>query len=149
MLSNKEIICPNNLLDVAHQKKGIKENIYPAGFLIRDLIAIIDIHNILPEILKTKTYRYNKPDRKNKSHLFTVFSRFFNSSNSPVKCFMSFFSFLISLFNRNTSLMNMKANIRARIDISGRASIRISSHSPVPFSIPSPTVSERKKGLLL
>ena len=129
-------------------KKGIKENIYPAGFLIRGLIAIIDIHNILPEILKTKTYRYNKPDRKNKSHLFTVFSRFFNSSNSPVKCFMSFFNFLISLFNRNTSLINIKANIRARIDISGRASIRISFHSFVPFSIPSPTVSERKKGLL-
>ena len=24
MLSNKEIICPNNLLNVAHRKKGVK-----------------------------------------------------------------------------------------------------------------------------
>jgi phosphate acetyltransferase len=24
MLSNKEIVCPNNLLDVAHKKKGVK-----------------------------------------------------------------------------------------------------------------------------
>ena len=31
MLSNKEIICPNNLLDVAHKKKGIKVAIVNAG----------------------------------------------------------------------------------------------------------------------
>jgi len=31
MLSNKEIICPNNLLDVAHQKKGVKVAIVNAG----------------------------------------------------------------------------------------------------------------------
>ncbi len=31
MLSNKEIICPNNLLDVAHKKKGIKAGIVNAG----------------------------------------------------------------------------------------------------------------------
>ena len=31
MLSNKEIICPNNLLDVAHQKKGVKAAVVNAG----------------------------------------------------------------------------------------------------------------------
>ena len=25
MLSNKEIVCPNNLLDKAHEKKGVKK----------------------------------------------------------------------------------------------------------------------------
>ena len=31
MLSNKEILCPNNLLDVAHKKKGVKASIVNAG----------------------------------------------------------------------------------------------------------------------
>ena len=31
MLSNKEIICPDNLLDVAHKKKGVKAAIVNAG----------------------------------------------------------------------------------------------------------------------
>ena len=31
MLSNKEIVCPNNLLNVAHNKKGIKVAIVNAG----------------------------------------------------------------------------------------------------------------------
>ena len=31
MLSNKEIICPNNLLDEAHKKKGVKVAIVNAG----------------------------------------------------------------------------------------------------------------------
>ncbi len=31
MLSNKEIICPNNLLDLAHKKKGVKVAIVNAG----------------------------------------------------------------------------------------------------------------------
>ena len=31
MLSNKEIVCPNNLLDVAHKKKGIKAAVVNAG----------------------------------------------------------------------------------------------------------------------
>ena len=31
MLSNKEIICPNNLLDNAHKKKGVKAGIVNAG----------------------------------------------------------------------------------------------------------------------
>ena len=31
MLSNKEIICPDNLLNVAHKKKGVKAAIVNAG----------------------------------------------------------------------------------------------------------------------
>ena len=31
MLSNKEIVCPNNLLDAAHKKKGVKAGIVNAG----------------------------------------------------------------------------------------------------------------------
>ena len=31
MLSNKEIICPNNLLNTAHKKKGVKAAIVNAG----------------------------------------------------------------------------------------------------------------------
>ncbi|MBD1152927.1 bifunctional enoyl-CoA hydratase/phosphate acetyltransferase [Pelagibacterales bacterium SAG-MED22] len=31
MLSNKEIVCPNNLLDVAHKKKGVKAAVVNAG----------------------------------------------------------------------------------------------------------------------
>ena len=31
MLSDKEIICPNNLLDVAHKKKGVSAGIVNAG----------------------------------------------------------------------------------------------------------------------
>ena len=31
MLSDKEIVCPNNLLDVAHRKKGILAGIVNAG----------------------------------------------------------------------------------------------------------------------
>ena len=31
MLSNKEIICPDNLLNVAHKKEGVKAGIVNAG----------------------------------------------------------------------------------------------------------------------
>ena len=31
MLSDKEIICPDNLLNVAHKKKGVKAGIVNAG----------------------------------------------------------------------------------------------------------------------
>ena len=31
MISDKEIVCPNNLLDVAHNKKGVTAGIVNAG----------------------------------------------------------------------------------------------------------------------
>ena len=39
MLSNKEIICPNNLLDVAHKKKGVKAAIVNAGMPLPMLLV--------------------------------------------------------------------------------------------------------------
>ena len=41
MLSNKEIVCPNNLLDVAHKKKGVKAAIVNAGMPL-PMLSILD-----------------------------------------------------------------------------------------------------------
>ena len=37
MLSNKEIVCPNNLLNAAHKKKGVKAGIVNEGKLLQML----------------------------------------------------------------------------------------------------------------
>ena len=44
MLSNKEIICPNNLLDVAHKKKGVKAGIVNAGKPL-PMLSVLDAVN--------------------------------------------------------------------------------------------------------
>ena len=44
MLSNKEIVCPNNLLDVAHQKKGVAAGIVNAGKSIT-MMSVMDAVN--------------------------------------------------------------------------------------------------------
>ena len=44
MLSDKEIVCPNNLLDVAHQKKGVSAGIVNAGKLIT-MMSVMDAVN--------------------------------------------------------------------------------------------------------
>ena len=44
MLSDKEIVCPNNLLDVAHQKKGILAGIVNAGKPLT-MISVMDAVN--------------------------------------------------------------------------------------------------------
>ena len=41
MLSNKEIICPINLLDVAHKKKDIPAGIVNAGKML-PMLSVID-----------------------------------------------------------------------------------------------------------
>ena len=41
MLSNKEIICPNNLLNVAHKKKGVTAGIVNAGKML-PMISVMD-----------------------------------------------------------------------------------------------------------
>ena len=53
MLSDKEIICPNNLLDVAHQKKGILAGIVNAGKSIT-MMSVMDAvnENLISLILK-------------------------------------------------------------------------------------------------
>ena len=44
MISSKEIVCPNNLLDVAHQKKGVSAGIVNAGKLIT-MMSVMDAVN--------------------------------------------------------------------------------------------------------
>ncbi len=56
MLSNKEIVCPNNLLDFAHQKKGISAGIVNAGKSIT-MMSVMDAVN---ENLITPTFIGNK-----------------------------------------------------------------------------------------
>ena len=41
MLSDKSTVCPNNLLDIAHQKKGIKVAIANAGKTL-PMISVMD-----------------------------------------------------------------------------------------------------------
>ena len=58
MLSDKEIVCPNNLLDVAHQKKGISAGIVNAGKPIT-MMSVMDAVN---ENLITPTFIGNKEE---------------------------------------------------------------------------------------
>ena len=44
MLSNKEIICPNNLLNVAHKKKGVRAAIVNAGKPL-PMLSVLDAVN--------------------------------------------------------------------------------------------------------
>ena len=44
MISSKEIVCPNNLLDVAHQKKGVSAGIVNAGKSIT-MMSVMDAVN--------------------------------------------------------------------------------------------------------
>ena len=58
MLSDKEIVCPNNLLDVAHQKKGGSAGIVNAGKSIT-MMSVMDAVN---ENLITPTFIGNKEE---------------------------------------------------------------------------------------
>ena len=58
MLSDKEIVCPNNLLDVAHQKKGSSAGIVNAGKSIT-MMSVMDAVN---ENLITPTFIGNKEE---------------------------------------------------------------------------------------
>ena len=58
MLSDKEIICPNNLLDFAHQKKGVSAGIVNAGKSIT-MMSVMDAVN---ENLITPTFIGNKEE---------------------------------------------------------------------------------------
>ena len=58
MLSDKEIVCPNNLLDHAHEKKGISAGIVNAGKSIT-MMSVMDAVN---ENLITPTFIGNKEE---------------------------------------------------------------------------------------
>ena len=56
MLSNKEIVCPNNLLDVAHKKKGVKAAIVNAGLPL----PMLSVQDAVSENLITPIFIGNK-----------------------------------------------------------------------------------------
>ena len=56
MISNKEIVCPNNLLDVAHKKKGVTAGIVNAGKPL-PMLSVMDAVNenlIIPTFIGDK-----------------------------------------------------------------------------------------------
>jgi phosphotransacetylase len=58
MLSNKEIVCPNNLLDVAHKKKEVKAAIVNAGLPL----PMISVQDAVNENLITPIFIGNKDE---------------------------------------------------------------------------------------
>ena len=58
MLSNKEIICPNNLLDVAHKKKGVKVAVVNAG----KPLPMLSVQDAVNENLVEPIFIGNKKD---------------------------------------------------------------------------------------
>ena len=58
MLSNKEIICPNNLLDIAHRKKNIKVAIVNAGMPL----PMLSVQDAVNENLITPIFIGNKKE---------------------------------------------------------------------------------------
>ena len=58
MLSNKEIVCPNNLLDVAHKKKGVKAAIVNAG----KPLPMLSVHDAVSENLIEPVFIGNKKE---------------------------------------------------------------------------------------
>ena len=58
MLSNKEIVCPNNLLDVAHKKKGVKAAIVNAGLPL----PMLSVQDAVKENLIIPIFIGNKED---------------------------------------------------------------------------------------
>ena len=56
MLSDKEIVCPNNLLNVAHKKKGVVVGIVNAGKPL-PMLSVMDAVNenlIIPILMPPK-----------------------------------------------------------------------------------------------
>ena len=58
MLSNKEIVCPNKLLDVAHKKKSIKAGIVNAGMPL----PMLSVQDAVNENLITPIFIGNKKE---------------------------------------------------------------------------------------
>ena len=58
MLSDKEIVCPNNLLDVAHKKKGVTAGIVNAG----KALPMLSIMDAVKEELIIPTFIGNKKE---------------------------------------------------------------------------------------
>ena len=61
MLSDKEIVCPNNLLDTAHKKKGVTAGIVNAG----KPLPMISVMDAVKENLIVPIFIGNKNEIKN------------------------------------------------------------------------------------
>ena len=60
MLSDKSTVCPNNLLDIAHQKRGIKAAIVNAGKQL-PMLSVMDAVKeklIVPVLIGDKAVSY-------------------------------------------------------------------------------------------
>ena len=60
MLSNKEIVCPNNLLDQAHKKKGVNAAIVNAGLPL----PMLSVQDAVNENLITPIFIGDKKEIK-------------------------------------------------------------------------------------
>ena len=58
MLSDKEIVCPNNLLDVAHKKKSVTAGIVNAG----KPLPMLSVMDAVKENLITPVFIGDKPE---------------------------------------------------------------------------------------
>ena len=58
MISDKETICPNNLLDVAHEKKGVTAGIVNAG----KPLPMLSVMDAVKENLIVPTFIGNKEE---------------------------------------------------------------------------------------
>ena len=58
MLSDKEIVCPNNLLDIAHKKKGVTAGIVNAG----KPLPMLSVMDAVKENLITPVFIGDKPE---------------------------------------------------------------------------------------
>ena len=56
MLSDKEIVCPNNLLNVAHKKKGVPAANVNAGMPLPMLSTMDAVNENLPDQKKLSGY---------------------------------------------------------------------------------------------
>ena len=78
MLSNKEIICPNNLLDVAHKKKGVKAAVVNAGMPLPMLSvqdAVKENIKIIKKLPKIKGFKEIMYPGQNKYKRFRMNSK--------------------------------------------------------------------------
>ncbi len=81
MLSDKEIVCPNNLLNVAHKKKDVVVGIVNAGKPL-PMLSVMDAVNenlIIPIFIGDKTEIQNCADNlKFDISKFEILSTFLN-----------------------------------------------------------------------
>ena len=81
MISDKETICPNNLLDVAHEKKGVAAGIVNAGkpLPMLSIMDAVDEELIIPIFIGNKKEIENCADNLKKNLLAQSECPFWNN----------------------------------------------------------------------